>query len=150
MEMGRHPRAGRRARRRERLYTRTGDDIGAAFPEIVSALLDDGVIDGELLVLRDGEVAPFNDLQQRLNRKTADAEACCRSIPPGSGSTTCCEEGGEDLRALPFAQRRARLEAWYARGAAAASRPLAAACRSPAGTSCASCATARASAASKG
>ena len=28
------------------------------------------MLDGELLVLRDGEVAPFNDLQQRLNRKT--------------------------------------------------------------------------------
>ena len=30
----------------------------------------DGVLDGELLVVRDGVVAPFNDLQQRLNRKT--------------------------------------------------------------------------------
>ena len=29
----------------------------------------EGVLDGELLVVRDGEVAPFNDLQQRLNRK---------------------------------------------------------------------------------
>jgi DNA ligase-1 len=26
------------------------------------------VLDGEMLVVRDGEVAPFADLQQRLNR----------------------------------------------------------------------------------
>ena len=30
----------------------------------------DAVLDGELLVVRNGEIAPFNDLQQRLNRKT--------------------------------------------------------------------------------
>ncbi|MEO0618294.1 MAG: ATP-dependent DNA ligase, partial [Pseudomonadota bacterium] len=52
-----------------RLYSRTGDDIGAAFPDIVRTINDDVVLDGELLVVRDGEIAPFNDLQQRLNRK---------------------------------------------------------------------------------
>ena len=31
------------------------------------------VLDGELLVIRDGVVAPFADLQQRLNRKTVTA-----------------------------------------------------------------------------
>jgi DNA ligase 1 len=31
------------------------------------------VADGELLVVRDGTVMPFNDLQQRLNRKTVTA-----------------------------------------------------------------------------
>ena len=31
---------------------------------------DAPVLDGELLVVREGEAAPFNDLQQRLNRKT--------------------------------------------------------------------------------
>src|SRR3954466_2214382 len=55
-----------------RLYSRSGDDIGAAFPDILEALSDAGAVtlDGELLVLRDGEVASFNDLQQRLNRKS--------------------------------------------------------------------------------
>ena len=55
-----------------------GDDIGPAFPEIVAALPEGVVLDGELLVMRDGEVAPFNDLQQRLNRKTRGAEAAAR------------------------------------------------------------------------
>src|SRR3546814_12888881 len=58
-----------------RLYSRSGDEIGGAFPEIVGALAFDALLDGELLVHpADGggppyEVAPFNDLQQRLNRK---------------------------------------------------------------------------------
>src|SRR6202020_130740 len=58
------------ARGGRRLYSRTGDDVGPAFPEILAALPEDAVLDGELLVVRQGEVAPFNDLQQRLNRKT--------------------------------------------------------------------------------
>ncbi len=56
------------------LYSRTGDDISASFPDVVDFLNFEGVIDGELLVLRDGVVASFGDLQQRLNRKTADAK----------------------------------------------------------------------------
>src|SRR5271170_1742444 len=54
----------------KRLYSRSGDEIGTAFPDIAAALPDEVTLDGELLVMRDGEVAPFNDLQQRLNRKT--------------------------------------------------------------------------------
>ena len=37
--------------------------------DIVEAIDFDGVFDGELLVRREEAVAPFNDLQQRLNRK---------------------------------------------------------------------------------
>src|SRR5262249_39091860 len=50
-----------------RLYSRAGDEISAAFPEIAAAMPPDVTLDGELLVLREGVVAPFNDLQQRLN-----------------------------------------------------------------------------------
>src|SRR3954462_900374 len=57
-----------------RLYTRTGDAISRTFPDILDALDNEGVIDGELLVIRDGQVAPFADLQQRLNRKAVDAK----------------------------------------------------------------------------
>src|SRR5205807_2266845 len=52
-----------------RLYSRTGDDVAPAFPDMLPNLGFDAVLDGELLVMRGGEVAPFNDLQQRLNRK---------------------------------------------------------------------------------
>src|SRR4029077_3282755 len=53
-----------------RLYSRSGDEIGPPFPDIVDAIPNGIALDGELLVIREGEVAPFNDLQQRLNRKT--------------------------------------------------------------------------------
>src|SRR5438132_1108336 len=44
----------------KRFYSRSGDDIGAAFPDVCAAMPTDVTLDGELLVLRDGEVAPFN------------------------------------------------------------------------------------------
>ena len=56
-----------------RLYSRTGDDISGAFPDVMEQLAFEGAIDGELLILREGRVAPFADLQQRLNRKSVDA-----------------------------------------------------------------------------
>src|SRR5690606_11317651 len=52
-----------------RLYSRTGEDIGASFPDILAAMDFHGAVDGELLVRRGGEVAPFADLQKRLGRK---------------------------------------------------------------------------------
>ena len=106
-------------------------------------------LDGELLVMRDGEVAPFNDLQQRLNRKTPNPKLL-RDYPAAVRLYDILREGTEDLRGLSFAERRRRLEAWYARRAAAGVSTCRRWCRSPAGTSCANCATARASAASKG
>ena len=98
----------------KRLYSRTSDDISAAFPDLMSALDFEGAIDGELLVLRDGRVAPFGDLQQRLNRKTVDAKLMAAQ-PAGIRAYDLLAEAGEDLRHLSFADRRARLEAFVAR-----------------------------------
>ena len=56
------------------LFSRTGDDIAGAFPDLVDNVFGEAVLDGELLVGRDLEPAPFNDLQQRLNRKVATAK----------------------------------------------------------------------------
>ena len=61
-----------------RLYSRGADDISGAFPEIVEAMEFHAVLDGELLVMRDGVVAPFADLQQRLNRKAVTREDAAR------------------------------------------------------------------------
>ena len=97
-----------------RLYTRTGDDISASFPDVVEALDFEGAIDGELLVLRDGALAPFGDLQQRLNRKTVDAKQLA-SFPAGVRAYDLMLDGEEDLRGLPFVERRARLESFVAR-----------------------------------
>jgi DNA ligase-1 len=97
-----------------RIYSRTGDDISAAFPEIARVFDSDAVVDGELLVGRDGAVAPFNELQQRLNRK-APAKALVERHPAFVRLYDILFERAEDLRRLPFSERRRRLEAWHAR-----------------------------------
>jgi DNA ligase-1 len=99
----------------KRLWSRTGDDIGKSFPDLLAAMDFQGVIDGELLVrTAEGGVAPFADLQQRLNRKTADAALQAR-FPVFVRAYDLLMDGAEDLRPLPFAQRRGRLEAFMAR-----------------------------------
>jgi DNA ligase 1 len=97
-----------------RLYSRAGDDISRAFPELLPVFVGDVVLDGELLVLRDGEVAPFNDLQQRLNRKMISRKHLI-DYPAHVRLYDLLIDGAEDLRALPFIERRARLETWHAR-----------------------------------
>ncbi len=97
-----------------RVYSRTGDDISAAFPDIVEAMNFDAVVDGELLVLRDGEVAPFNHLQQRLNRKRVTKQMLA-DHPAHVRLYDMLFDGDEDLRALPFDDRRVRLDDWIQR-----------------------------------
>lgn len=98
-----------------RLFTRTGEEIGATFPDILEAAAGlHVVVDGELLVRYGPEVAPFNDLQQRLNRKTVDRRLLDK-FPAAVRIYDILFEGTEDLRPLGFDERRARLEAWYAR-----------------------------------
>ena len=97
-----------------RLYSRGAEDISAAFPEIVEAMDFSAVLDGELLVMREGLVAPFADLQQRLNRKAVSARML-RDYPAAVRLYDILLDGAEDLRALPFTARRVRLEQWYAR-----------------------------------
>lgn len=101
-----------------RLYSRTGDEISGAFPDVMAGLEFEGAIDGELLVIRDGRPAPFGDLQQRLNRKTVDAKLMA-AHPAGVLAYDLLAEDGEDLRSLPLRERRARLEALVTRGGGA-------------------------------
>jgi DNA ligase-1 len=74
------------------------------------------VLDGELLVIRDGVLASFGDLQQRLNRKTVDAKSLA-AAPAAIRAYDLLVEGPDDLRSLPFAERRNRLEAFVAAAA---------------------------------
>jgi DNA ligase-1 len=98
-----------------RLYSRTGDDISAAFPDLVEALAFAGTIDGELLVRRPGGgTAPFSDLQQRLNRKSVSAGHLSR-FPAFLRAYDLLDSTGRDHRPEPFADRRRRLEDLQAR-----------------------------------
>ena len=98
----------------KRLYSRTGDDIGHAFPDVMAALNFEGVIDGELLVMKEGRIDSFGDLQQRLNRKNPDPKTIAQ-YPAGIRAYDLLLDGEEDLRGLPFAERRKRLETFVAR-----------------------------------
>jgi DNA ligase 1 len=96
-----------------RLYTRTGDDISQTFPDLVGGLDVEGAIDGELLVGAHGDsgfaLGSFSDLQQRLNRKTISAKLM-EGHPAFLRAYDCLIDGEEDIRTLPFRERRARLE----------------------------------------
>ncbi len=95
-----------------RLYSRAGEDIGAAFPDILDAMTFDATLDGELLVRRaDGALGAFNDLQQRLNRKRVDAKLLAQA-PAFVRVYDVLIVGGEDVRTLPYRERRARLAAF--------------------------------------
>jgi DNA ligase-1 len=97
-----------------RLFSRTGEDIAASFPDVVEALTQDGAIDGELLVRREETVQSFNTLQQRLNRKSVTAKMLVE-YPAHIRAYDLLVDGEEDLRELPLLERRQRLEAFVAR-----------------------------------
>ncbi|WP_395812582.1 cisplatin damage response ATP-dependent DNA ligase [Devosia sp.] len=101
------------SRGRVSLFSRTGDDIAAAFPDVVDAVFGDAVLDGELLVGRDFEASSFNDLQQRLNRKVASPKQLAE-LPAFIRVYDMLFDGQTDIRALSWSERRARLEAWFA------------------------------------
>ncbi|HXN67769.1 MAG TPA: ATP-dependent DNA ligase [Bradyrhizobium sp.] len=94
-----------------RLYSRTGEDITKSFPDLVPSLHLPGAIDGELLVVRGGRVQSFNVLQQRLNRKAVSPKLT-KDYPIHLRAYDLLGEGETDLRTLPFAERRRRLEAF--------------------------------------
>jgi len=92
-----------------RLYSRTGEDITNSFPDLVPSLHLPGAIDGELLVMRDGRVQSFNVLQQRLNRKVVSPKLA-KDFPIHLRAYDLLGDDENDLRELPFVERRARLE----------------------------------------
>jgi len=108
--------AGRDARGHlmARLYSRTGEDITRSFPDLVPALHLPGAIDGELLVVREGRVQSFNVLQQRLNRKAVSPKLL-KDFPIHLRAYDLLGDDENDLRELPFAERRAHLEAFVKR-----------------------------------
>ena len=105
-----------------RLYSRAGDDITHSFPEIANAFATPGVLDGELLVkgeaqggtLESGGAASFNALQQRLGRKQVSAKTLA-DYPAFVRLYDILFDGLDDLRELPWSERRARLEIFASR-----------------------------------
>jgi DNA ligase 1 len=101
-----------------RLYSRDLNEVSGQFPEVVEAaagLTWDGILDGEILAWREGQVLPFLALQSRLGRKkpTASILAEVPVIYVGFDVLALGEGGrpAEPLLQLPLRERRARLEA---------------------------------------
>lgn len=97
----------------KRMFSRTGDDISNTFPDVIEILHGAGVLDGELLVGHNFDPLPFNDLQQRLNRKTV-IKKHLTDFPAFIRVYDMLFDGLEDIRHLPLTERRERLEAWHA------------------------------------
>ncbi|PWJ19265.1 ATP-dependent DNA ligase [Jannaschia seohaensis] len=97
------------------LWSRGEELMTHRFPELARArdFLPDGtVIDGEVLAW-DAETArpmSFAALQKRIGRKTVPKRLLTEA-PAILHAYDLLEAGGADIRALPFAERRARLEA---------------------------------------
>ena len=94
-----------------RIYSRTGEDISRAFPDLVAALDFEGAIDGELLVVRDGRVQSLQRAAAAPQPQDRDAKAAgrlsrapARLRHPGRG------RGGPAAPAL----RRAARAGWSA------------------------------------
>jgi DNA ligase-1 len=96
----------------KKLYSRSGDDITGAFPDIVGAIDFEGVIDGELLVggtmRSNSPTRSFSDLQQRLNRKTVTPKMM-DDYPAFVRAYDLLFQGDQDVRAQGFLERRGRL-----------------------------------------
>ena len=95
-----------------KLYSRSGDDISGAFPDIVDAMSFEGVMDGELLiggtVRSNSPTRSFSDLQQRLNRKTVRSKML-EEFPAFIRAYDLLFDGEEDVRSRGFIDRRGRL-----------------------------------------
>ena len=97
------------------LWSRGEELITERFPELAeaAALLPDGtVLDGEIMPWREGPL-PFAQLQRRIGRKTLGPKIL-REVPVVLLAYDLLEAGGADLRPLPLAERRGRLEALLA------------------------------------
>jgi DNA ligase 1 len=93
------------------LWSRGEELVTARFPELAHAaarLPDGAVLDGEILAWDERGVLPFAILQTRIGRDAVSARDLERA-PVSFLAYDLLEEAGQDIRAVPLAERRARL-----------------------------------------
>lgn len=94
------------------IWSRGEELVTDKYPELhaLATYLPDGtVIDGELLVWKDGTIGSFNDLQTRTGRKTVSA-TLLKNAPVILKAYDLLEWEGSDIRHLPYDSRREILE----------------------------------------
>ena len=82
------------------------------FAKFLDVIPDGTVIDGEILPYIEGKTGTFNDLQTRIGRKAISA-AILKNTPVIIRAYDLLEWEGNDIRNLPFEQRRILLEDLY-------------------------------------
>jgi DNA ligase-1 len=94
------------------IWSRGEELVTERFPEIAGAAEQrelDAVLDGEILVWGDAGVRPFGELQTRIGRKRPGRKLLAER-PVAFLAYDLLEHEGRDLRPLPLAERRRRLE----------------------------------------
>ena len=94
------------------VFSRSGDDISGAFPDVLARVNFHAVLDGELIVKSGDEIASFNHLQQRLNRKSPDPKLMAR-YPGYIILYDMLAVEGRDLRPLPLTERKSEMVRWF-------------------------------------
>jgi bifunctional non-homologous end joining protein LigD len=95
-----------------RLHSRNGNDVTAAYPELVSlaAEVGDALIDGEIVALADG-LPSFERLQTRMHiRDAGQARELALSTPVTFVAFDLLRRFGVDLTGRPYVERRATLD----------------------------------------
>jgi bifunctional non-homologous end joining protein LigD len=99
-----------------RLYSRRGNEITKAYPELVGMFREtgDALVDGEIVSFVGG-VPSFEALQARMHvRGAADARRLAETAPVTFVAFDLLRRDGTDLTSSPYSARRARLESWFA------------------------------------
>jgi ATP-dependent DNA ligase len=92
-----------------RLQSRTGNDLTRYFPEL-ELPAGDYVLDGEIVIDRDGPGEEFGSLQLRLHPAASRIERLARELPASYVAFDLLELDGVELLEQPFASRREALE----------------------------------------
>ena len=96
---------------RVRLRSRAGNDVTASYPELGAVRLDgDALLDGEVVAFDAGGRPDFGLLQSRMHVGRPPAALRART-PVTLLLFDVLHAGGQDLTALPYDERRARLDA---------------------------------------
>lgn len=95
------------------LQSRDTKPLNRYYPEIIPPLLEqlpaNTVLDGELVIAREGRL-DFDALQLRIHPAASRIQRLAQETPASIVFFDLLCEGKRDLRGLPFADRRARLE----------------------------------------
>ena len=103
------------ANNKSAIFTRSGENISGSFPELLTEITKDSILDGELVVMRGKKIGSFNDLQKRLNKKKPTRKDI-DSYPTAVIVYDVLSCQGESWRKRTFEERRSLLESHFEKG----------------------------------